>query len=215
MSNHSPATRATYLPTQLLQQVFREFPNSRIEGSQCSDIRAVSLVCRAWDPAASARIWTHVVLREDRALGTFIKCVRASRAKRAVIVRILEFRFNHWDARAHSDFAILAPLLRGLRQFVGGDRLVSEDLKLVGPRVSTIALFLSSCPDLVALDVPAPGAWMEKLQVDEGEDLMLASKYEFELDPPSSPLVVCIWLLLLLTPGLFPISLPRSFIATV
>ncbi|RKO87488.1 hypothetical protein BDK51DRAFT_43293 [Blyttiomyces helicus] len=174
---HSPLSTFALRPdTSLL-----ELPDNQVAGSQCFDLRAASLACRAWEPAASARIWTHVVLHSDRALRTFVVCLRVSRAKHAAIVRTREFRFNRWHLHARSDFAFLVPELRGLRQFVAGDRLVSKALKLSGPYISIVALFLTSCPGLVALDVPAPCGYMENFREDEGEDLVLASKYGFKL----------------------------------
>ncbi|RKO82961.1 hypothetical protein BDK51DRAFT_50432 [Blyttiomyces helicus] len=53
----------------------------------------------------------------------------------------------------------------------------------VGPAVSTIAAILSSCPELVVIDIPIPtGAFMKESVGDEDDDSLLASTHGFDLD---------------------------------
>ncbi|RKO84741.1 hypothetical protein BDK51DRAFT_29126, partial [Blyttiomyces helicus] len=156
MSNHRPATRITSLPPELMHQVFAELPNSQIDGRRCHDLRAAALVCRTWGHAASARIWTHVVLRTFDTLQKFTYCTRISHAQRASFVRVLELRFGAWIRFPGSGLEELAPCLRGLREFVAADWITPKDHRGFGPRVSTIAAFLCSCPDLVVLSIPTP-----------------------------------------------------------
>ncbi|RKO93821.1 hypothetical protein BDK51DRAFT_51383 [Blyttiomyces helicus] len=104
MLNHSPATRIPYIPPELVQQVFRERSDSRAEESHFSDLRSTSLVYRTWESAASARIWTHVVIRTDRALQKFMDCAHVSRAKRANV-------FQQPRNLSDSSLCALAPVI--------------------------------------------------------------------------------------------------------
>ncbi|RKO92304.1 hypothetical protein BDK51DRAFT_26919 [Blyttiomyces helicus] len=134
----SPATRNTYIPPELLQQIFVHLPDSRTKGSRCRDLCFATLVCRAWGHAAAARIWTHVVIH-----------------MRAALARILDLRFGGW-MRGPYCLSVLAPYLRGLRELRVADWITPNDHSGFGPPVSTIVEFPCSCPERVVLSIPAP-----------------------------------------------------------
>ncbi|RKO87998.1 hypothetical protein BDK51DRAFT_51695 [Blyttiomyces helicus] len=132
------------------------------------------------EPSASARIWTHVVLRTGPALEKFVNCARTSRAKLAAIVRVLKLRCREWE-RDWSKFAPVIPQL-GLRALVALNWI---DLKgrAAGAPVSTIAAFLSSCPGGARYHGPgSPCPNAKKCDGNEGEDVILVSTHGFDLD---------------------------------
>ncbi|RKO87202.1 hypothetical protein BDK51DRAFT_37407 [Blyttiomyces helicus] len=153
----APVKPRPRLPYEILRQIFHDFPDSNAEGG-CTDLRSASLVCREWEPAASARVWTHVVLNSSTALRKFMNCSRASekRADRAPLVRTLDLYIEDW-MNAPDDFTLFVPRLRGLRALLVYDNYSrTGGYTLRGPSISTIVAFLASCPHLVELEIPPP-----------------------------------------------------------
>ncbi|RKO87484.1 hypothetical protein BDK51DRAFT_48467 [Blyttiomyces helicus] len=166
------------LLTELLRKIFKELPDSRTKGLCCADLCSASLVCRAWEPATSAQIWTHVVIRSASALRALMDCSRASepRADRAATVRILELEFldndewlvgefpfdnigeNHQDI-GETLLPLQAEFVRFIPRFTGVRALfvsTGGDVKFFCPSVPVTGAFLSSCPSLDVLQIPGP-----------------------------------------------------------
>ncbi|RKO85000.1 hypothetical protein BDK51DRAFT_37893 [Blyttiomyces helicus] len=139
-------------------------------GARGAGVRSAGLVCRHWEPVASERIWTHVVIRSSCALRKFTRysVIRPSptRAERPALVRILELKIEDWQP-VHVQFARFVPRLVGLRALIvaptrptltfnpNSEGLTESNEPL---RVTTdvIVQFLVSCPNLVVLVTEAP-----------------------------------------------------------
>ncbi|RKO83857.1 hypothetical protein BDK51DRAFT_51560, partial [Blyttiomyces helicus] len=142
--------------------------DSREKGSNCSDLRASAPVSRAWEPSASARIWTHG---------------RSSHEGGAAEIHRLRPQ-EPWEAggdRAHPRDP--------LQWLVTVDwHALKGSIMHVSPAVSTVAVFLTLCPHLVTLSVPTPfidhrdcSKYHEHWDADAAEDVQLASTYDFDL----------------------------------
>ncbi|RKO89476.1 hypothetical protein BDK51DRAFT_37417 [Blyttiomyces helicus] len=155
------------LPTELLRQVFKGLPDSRAVTDGCCDLRSAALVCRSWNPAASERLWTHVVLTSPLKVRLFTRSISGgtSAATHAATARTLDLNINDWDAV--ENFAGFVHLLKGLRVFAAFCRPVDSTKAIERPRfglpIAVVAALLSSCPTLEVLYIPTatllPSGW--------------------------------------------------------
>ncbi|RKO93822.1 hypothetical protein BDK51DRAFT_51384 [Blyttiomyces helicus] len=152
-----------YLFPELLQQVFQDLPNSR-------------------GASANLRIWTLVVLRSPGALQRFMDCARVHPREPAVAVSYTINSFTTGGAFCATMVAFITQL-QGLRELLDVDWSAMDSMD-GGPSVPVIAAFVSSCPELIALDIPIPpnACDTRKLGEDEVEDLNLALTHGANLD---------------------------------
>ncbi|RKO94827.1 hypothetical protein BDK51DRAFT_34205 [Blyttiomyces helicus] len=114
-----PRSRRLHLPNELLQNILKELREYQAPNNQ-SNLLSASLVCRIWEPSASALIWNHVVLRGSDALRRFIASKHASALRhpgveRALLVRILELNAVDWMNVEEEEFVVLIPQMETFR----------------------------------------------------------------------------------------------------
>ncbi|RKO89926.1 hypothetical protein BDK51DRAFT_40914 [Blyttiomyces helicus] len=187
-----PNPRRLRLPTELLRQVFQALPDSRDRRSLCSDLRSTAVVCREWNPVASERLWTHVVVSSPHMVRSFTNTIGkggASATKLATTVRTLKQEFFDWEAM--DDFAGVVHRLEGLRLFATYWRVVDfpypRQLTLFGPPISVVVTaLLLSCPRLEVLSIPAPSLTPGSWGSDSDSDSDLDTERESDSDSDSN-----------------------------
>ncbi|RKO85020.1 hypothetical protein BDK51DRAFT_49978 [Blyttiomyces helicus] len=161
-------------------EIFNNLPDSQAEGEGCCDLRSAALVCRAWQPAASDRTWTHVMLCAPNTLQKFLHSSRVWEP--AAPERTLQELIADSHSSASGPIRTQQP-----EQF--SDLHSSADGIACGLHIECVPL-LSSCPHLVVLETSmsdkVPTIFKQATAWDEDRRAALRSTHGIDLDAVAS-----------------------------